>query len=110
MTFTYFDPRAIVLRALNNLDCSIAALSRLQVDTHYSKFMLERWLRDEKRLTDYEEKQMVQLVRNLEEIQKSSPARLNFSDTQSIRNLLRLRHNNPETHSDWLAGKIEVEA
>jgi hypothetical protein len=108
--FTYFDPRSIVSRFLANSGCSIAALARLQVDTHYSKFMLERILRGEKQVSDYEGKQLVQLVRDLEEIQGSSPAKLNFSDTDSIRPLLQSRRSDVDTHSDWLAGKLEVEA
>src|SRR6266705_356187 len=98
MAFSYFDPQSIVSRFITNSGCSIAALARLQVDTHYSKFMLERILRGEKQITRYEGEQLVQLVRELEEIQNGSPAKLNFNDADSIRTLLQSRRGDVDTH------------
>lgn len=88
-SFPTLSPQAIVLAHLRALNISIAQLAQLQIDTAYSKFMLERWLRGEKQLDERTEApRLVRLVRDLMRIQKDFPAKLDFSDTENIRRLL----------------------
>lgn len=87
-TFTQSDPQQVVLDTMRALELSIGTFAPF---TPYNRWTLERILRNERALTDYEGEQLKRIAGELVDLQHSFEIALDFRDVNAIKRILARR-------------------
>ena len=92
--FPKFSPQGICCEFLFEFDLSVAHFAVLQ--SELSRWTVERILAGQRNCSREEGATLVQLVKDLRELQSSFPCRLDFRDSGAIKNLLYVRRQQQE--------------